>query len=114
MTQRRLIRILVYEGTDEQLQFVMLQRALKGSKRFNGMLIREAIVGDFLEAFDHVQLEPDEQEQEQEHEGIRDLTPEEHRDSGQSYCPKCLTFGHVHSKTCPYRAHGILHHVTRT
>jgi hypothetical protein len=55
----RLIRILVYEGGPGALQDVLQQRSVKGSYRIgNKVLIREAILGDFLEAFDHPEPEP--------------------------------------------------------
>lgn len=55
----RLIRVLVYEGTHEQIQTALQARSVKGSYRITGgenkdLLIREAILGDFLEEFDHV------------------------------------------------------------
>ena len=52
----RLIRILVYEGSAEALQDVLLKRSVKGSHQVDWphpYLIREAILGDFLEAFDY-------------------------------------------------------------
>lgn len=48
---KRLIRILVYEGTDDFIQKSLQLRSIKGS--FTLMdetgVIKEAIVGDFLE-----------------------------------------------------------------
>ncbi len=55
----RLIRILVYEGEPGALQAVLAMRGVKGSHRIGDkVLIREAILGDFLEAFDHPEPEP--------------------------------------------------------
>lgn len=54
----RLIRVLVYEGTPVALQDSLRYRAVKGSFHTGKVLIREAIVGDFLEAFDHPEPEP--------------------------------------------------------
>lgn len=49
--KQRLIRILVYEGEPEFIQQVMQERGVKGSYVLpRGGLIKEAIVGDFLEA----------------------------------------------------------------
>lgn len=47
---KRLIRVLVYEGTDDWIQDVIRMRGVKGSKviSYRGT-IKEAIVGDFLE-----------------------------------------------------------------
>lgn len=50
----------------------------------------------------------------QESEQTPEQTPEERRNAGQSFCPKCSTFGHTHSKGCPFANSGMLHHVTRT
>jgi bacterioferritin (cytochrome b1) len=46
--KQRLIRVLVYEGTPEFIQDQLLNRGVKGSRVFNGNMIKEAIVGDFL------------------------------------------------------------------
>ena len=53
----RLIRVLVYEGSQEELNKVLRLRGVKGSHTIpigNGVLIREAILGDFLEEFDTI------------------------------------------------------------
>lgn len=49
MTTQRLIRVLVYEGSPERIAEALRQRGIKGSYEINDLLIREAIVGDFLE-----------------------------------------------------------------
>lgn len=59
--RQRLIRVLVYEGTPEFIQNQMKTRGVKGSVVICGNtgLIREAIVGDFLETLIPVeQAEP--------------------------------------------------------
>lgn len=51
--RQRLIRVLVYEGEPEWLSNVLEKRGVKGSMQtFGDNIIREAIVGDFLEVFD--------------------------------------------------------------
>ena len=47
--KQRLIRVLVYEGTPEFIQGCLTRRWLKGSYCLSNGVIREAIVGDFLE-----------------------------------------------------------------
>lgn len=47
--KQRLIRVLVYEGTPEFIQDCLTRRWLKGSYCPPNGVIREAIVGDFLE-----------------------------------------------------------------
>jgi hypothetical protein len=50
MLKQRLIRVLVYEGTPEEIQDSLKRRSVKGSFHpRQGCSIREAIVGDFLE-----------------------------------------------------------------
>ena len=49
MSQQRLIRVLVYEGTPECIQRCLADRGVKGSHNIGGGVIKEAIVGDFLE-----------------------------------------------------------------
>ena len=49
MSQQRLIRVLVYEGTPECIQRCLADRGVKGSHNVSGGVIKEAIVGDFLE-----------------------------------------------------------------
>ena len=46
---KRLIRILVYEGTDDFIQQALRDRGVKGSHTVRCGVIKEAIVGDFLE-----------------------------------------------------------------
>lgn len=53
--KQRLIRVLVYEGTPEFIQDCLTRRWLKGSYCLSKGMIREAIVGDFLETI----LEPE-------------------------------------------------------
>jgi hypothetical protein len=57
MTTQRLIRVLVYEGSPEQIAAVLKNRWVKGSYKLEHLLIREAILGDFLETFDKPQPE---------------------------------------------------------
>lgn len=57
MTTQRFIRILVYEGTPEQIADAIARRSVKGSITTNSIQIREAILGDFLETFDKPQPE---------------------------------------------------------
>lgn len=52
MKQQRLIRVLVYEGSPEWIQRALAERGVKGSYKTSEGIIREAIVGDFLEIFD--------------------------------------------------------------
>jgi len=40
-------------------------------------------------------------------------TPAEQRAAGHPYCPKCYTFGHIHSKSCPYACDGRAFHITQ-
>lgn len=47
--KQRLVRILVYEGTPEWIQDCMKRRGVKGSYAIPQGVIKEAIVGDFLE-----------------------------------------------------------------
>ena len=49
MSQQRLIRVLVYEGTPAFIQRCLADRGVKGSHNVGGGVIKEAIVGDFLE-----------------------------------------------------------------
>ena len=45
----RLIRVLVYEGSPQWIQYCLATHAVKGSYTVPNGFIREAIVGDFLE-----------------------------------------------------------------
>jgi hypothetical protein len=47
--KQRLIRVLVYEGTPQFIAGALQTRGVKGSHTVRGGIIREAIVGDFLE-----------------------------------------------------------------
>ncbi len=47
--KQRLVRVLVYEGTPEWIQDCMKRRGVKGSYTVPQGVIKEAIVGDFLE-----------------------------------------------------------------
>jgi len=48
--KQRLIRVLVYEGSPEWIADCIAKRGVKGSHVcLNGAIIKEAIVGDFLE-----------------------------------------------------------------
>lgn len=47
--KRRLIRVLVYEGPAEWIQDCLKRRGVKGSYTVLQGVIKEAIVGDFLE-----------------------------------------------------------------
>lgn len=47
--KQRLIRVLVYEGSPEWIQKCQQERGVKGSYSVPGGIIKEAIVGDFLE-----------------------------------------------------------------
>lgn len=47
--KQRLIRVLVYEGSPEWLADVLQRRGVKGSYNAGQGVIKEAIVGDFLE-----------------------------------------------------------------
>ena len=47
--KRRLIRVLVYEGPSEWIQSCLKTRGVKGSYVVQEGVIKEAIVGDFLE-----------------------------------------------------------------
>ena len=49
MSQQRLIRVLVYEGTPAFIQRCLADRGVKGSHNVGDGVIKEAIVGDFLE-----------------------------------------------------------------
>ena len=49
MKNQRLIRVLVYEGPPRFIQKALANRAVKGSHVGNDGIIKEAIVGDFLE-----------------------------------------------------------------
>lgn len=57
MTTQRLIRVLVYEGSPEKIATALKHRGVKGSCKLDNLLIREAILGDFLETFDEPQPE---------------------------------------------------------
>ncbi len=43
---KRLLRVLEYTGTDEQIENVITRRGVKGSVSYNGLTIREAIMGE--------------------------------------------------------------------
>jgi len=47
--KQRLIRVLVYEGPPEWIQECLQRRGVKGSYTVSRGVIKEAIVGDFLE-----------------------------------------------------------------
>lgn len=49
MARQRLIRVLVYEGTPEWIQETVKRNAVKGSFSCQAGVIKEAVVGDFLE-----------------------------------------------------------------
>ena len=49
MTTQRLIRVLVYEGQPEWIQECLTKRGVKGSMTVSRGVIKEAVVGDFLE-----------------------------------------------------------------
>jgi len=48
-TKQRMIRVLIYEGTTEWIQDCIMRRNVKGSYSVPQGVIKEAIVGDFLE-----------------------------------------------------------------
>lgn len=56
--KQRLIRVLVYEGTSEWIQDCLKRRGLKGSYVCPNGVIKEAIVGDFLEEIIKRSVEP--------------------------------------------------------
>ena len=56
--KQRLIRVLVYEGTSEWIQDCLKRRSLKGSYVCPNGVIKEAIVGDFLEEIIKRSVEP--------------------------------------------------------
>lgn len=47
--KQRLIRVLVYEGTPEFIADALKCRGVKGSHNCGNGVIKEAVVGDFLE-----------------------------------------------------------------
>ena len=56
--RQRLIRVLVYEGPPEFIAKSLANRSVKGSHSVGNCLIREAIVGDFLEILDNQPEQP--------------------------------------------------------
>ena len=46
---KRLTRVLIYEGTPEKINGCLKYRGVKGSHSYEGLTIKEAIVGDFLD-----------------------------------------------------------------
>lgn len=57
---QRLIRVLVYEGSPEWIQETLKRRGVKGSHTLpNGCVIKEAIVGDFIEEVLKVEVPSD-------------------------------------------------------
>ena len=53
MSKQRLVRVLVYEGDSTWIAEVLARRGVKGSHIVADRgIIREAIVGDFLQTFD--------------------------------------------------------------
>jgi hypothetical protein len=50
--KQRYIRILIYEGSPEWIANAQAERGVKGSMTTKGGIIREAVVGDFLEVLD--------------------------------------------------------------
>lgn len=47
--KQRLIRVLVYKGEPKWIQDCLERRGVKGSYQAGGGIIKEAVVGDFLE-----------------------------------------------------------------
>lgn len=61
--KQRLIRVLVYEGPSKWIQACIENRGVKGSYRTpQGGVIKEAIVGDFLEDVLSQDKEPKQEE----------------------------------------------------
>lgn len=60
MSKQRLVRVLVYEGDSTWIAEVLARRGVKGSHIVADRgIIREAIVGDFLQTFDEPEQCPD-------------------------------------------------------
>lgn len=55
----RLIRVLVYEGSETWINDCRMRMAVKGSYVCPNGVIREAVIGDFIEPFDHTQVAPE-------------------------------------------------------
>lgn len=54
----RLIRVLVYEGSETWINDCRMRMAVKGSYVCPNGVIREAIIGDFIEPFDTTTCAP--------------------------------------------------------
>ena len=57
-TIQRFIRVLVYEGTPARIAESIEKRGVKGSRVMQDLTIREAVLGDFLETIESVEMEP--------------------------------------------------------
>lgn len=54
----RMVRILVYEGSVEWINRCLMQRGVKGSQTLGtGCVIREALLGDYIEMLPEVPVE---------------------------------------------------------
>jgi hypothetical protein len=57
MKKQQLIRVLVYEGSEDWIQDTLRLRHIKGAFYLGGSSIREALLGDFLDLAVNSQVE---------------------------------------------------------